>query len=353
MNITSLLQDWYHLNKRDLPWRKTISPYHIWLSEIILQQTRVNQGLGYYLKFTQRFPELGDLAAASLDEVLKLWQGLGYYTRARNLHFTAQYIFQELGGIFPRTSRELQNLRGIGKYTAAAIASIAYKEPVALVDGNVFRVLSRLFGEATPIDSTRGMKVFGNLADQILDRKRPDIHNQALMELGALVCLPGIPVCGECPLSAMCQAYNRGITDSLPVRQERKKTRDRYFNYFYVKDGGTTWLSSRSSRDIWHSLYEFPLIETVTPVGFPELTRLPDWHGLFGNRTFTRQGAVEFFRHKLTHQTIHCSFYKLVLQDNVSEPEPFYIRVKLEEVHQYPVPRVIDKYMSRMNQEGL
>ena len=224
MNFSNHIRDWYNSNKRDLPWRNTTDPYSIWLSEIILQQTRVTQGLSYYLKFIDRYPTVHNLADADENDVLKTWQGLGYYSRARNLHFSAKYISKTLNGTFPSSSDELKKLKGVGEYTAAAIASFCYKEPVAVLDGNVFRVLSRYFGISTPIDSTNGKKEFKELAAECLNNQFPDEHNQAIMEFGALQCTPKSPSCSGCPLSVNCVAYNDDLVSQLPLKSKKNET---------------------------------------------------------------------------------------------------------------------------------
>ena len=246
MSISEILINWYHLHKRDLPWRNSESAYHIWLAEIIFQQTRINQGIDYYNKFVSSYPRIQDLAAASLDEVLKLWQGLGYYTRARNMHATAQTIVNEYGGTFPEKSSELLKFKGIGPYTAAAIASMAFNEPVALLDGNVYRVISRLFAISEPVDSAAGKSQFEKIAGRLLDRANPGIHNQALMEFGALVCLPRNPHCSDCVLAGICKANIRGIVESLPLKKGKIRNRDRYFNYLFIHYRGLTYLHKRN-----------------------------------------------------------------------------------------------------------
>jgi A/G-specific adenine glycosylase len=304
MAVSDILQQWYALNKRDLPWRETCSPYHIWLSEIILQQTRVAQGLGYYKRFISHYPAIEDLSHAPVDEILKLWQGLGYYTRARNLHDTAKYVVTELNGIFPQKYADLLKLKGIGRYTAAAIASFAYREPVAVVDGNVIRVLSRIFGIDVPSDSIQGKEALYQKADHILDKLNPHIHNQAIMEFGALVCLPKNPQCQACPLSDICIAQKNNKVNLLPVKSVKKPLRDRYFNYFFIISHGHTWLNKRRVRDIWHSLYEFPLIETPFIQNLEDLSKTKEWHDIFGDEMVEMEGPVRFYKHKLTHQTI-------------------------------------------------
>jgi A/G-specific adenine glycosylase len=351
VGISLLLQKWYALHKRDLPWRETSSPYHIWLSEIILQQTRVMQGLTYYLEFTRAFPDIVDLAKAPLDEVLKLWQGLGYYTRARNLHETAKYISGELNGVFPGTYHELLKLKGVGSYTAAAIASISFREPVAVVDGNVFRVLSRIFGIDLPVDTSEGKVEFSRRAMQILDRENPHIHNQAIMELGALVCLPKKPHCVKCPLKSVCVALSTGTIELFPVRSGRKLQRIRYFNYFFIVSNGFTWLNKRKGKDIWHSLYEFPLIETPNSTSLQSLSDHKNFKAIVGLAKTDQVGSVMHYKHQLTHQTIHCSFYHLKSAEDPDFSGISPMKIKTGDLARYPVPRLIDKYLEDLNEE--
>lgn len=352
MNVSSVLQQWYAIQKRDLPWRKTVSPYLIWLSEVILQQTRVIQGLDYYLRFTSRYPRIEDMANAPLDDILKLWQGLGYYTRARNMHETAKFVVNNLNGVFPDRFERLLKLKGIGKYTAAAIASISYKEPVAVVDGNVFRVLARFYGIHEPINTSQGKLVFEERAAGILDRANPDIHNQAIMELGALVCVPRNPRCDACPLEKECVARTRGIIDLLPLKAYKKQQRNRYFNYIFMHNGGHTWLSKRTGRDIWHSLYEFPLIETAGEVTREELSTLPGWNDLFGASEFSINGTPQKYKHQLTHQTLHCTFYNIDLEEPLADYGPSLFKTEISNLGLLPVPRLIENYLADMKQQG-
>ena len=234
LETSRLLRDWYRIHKRELPWRESSDPYIIWISEIILQQTRVVQGMDYFLRFTERFPDVASLASAEEDEVLKYWQGLGYYSRARNLHAAAKDIMKRFDGIFPGRYEDVISLKGIGEYTAAAIVSFVWNQPYPVVDGNVFRVLSRLFAVDTPIDTPRGKKAFTELAGLVMDPRYAGQHNQAIMELGALQCVPQNPDCEACPLKERCAAYGTGDVQTYPVKQKKTKTRDRYFHYLYI-----------------------------------------------------------------------------------------------------------------------
>jgi A/G-specific adenine glycosylase len=353
MIVSGKLEMWYYCNKRDLPWRNSVSAYHIWLSEIILQQTRVNQGLEYYNKFVERFPHVEDLARAPIDEVLKLWQGLGYYTRARNLHATAQIIVNEYNGSFPWQYKELLKLKGIGAYTAAAIASIAFKEPVALVDGNVFRVLSRLYGIDTPIDTLAGKNVFTKIASEILNPDKPDIHNQALMEFGALVCLYRNPHCEECILAKLCKARIDGTVEILPVKVGKSKIHVRYFNYLFIQHNGKTYLNKRNSKDIWNSLFEFPLVETNAPLSFSKLILLPPWNHILGSKPVKPHGRAKTYKHQLTHQTLYCCFYIIKMNAEPVMEHFNYLVVSLNHINEYAVPKAIDRYLEDLRYEGL
>jgi A/G-specific adenine glycosylase len=346
MTVSERLASWYHTHKRDLPWRVAPTPYKIWLSEIILQQTRVAQGLPYYNLFIEKYPTVSELAAAPLNEVLKLWQGLGYYTRARNLHETAGKIACENEGNFPANYRELTKLKGIGEYTAAAIASMAFNENVAVIDGNVMRVLSRLFGIYEPVDSAKGKDMCRQRADELLKGQLPQLHNQAMMEFGALVCVPRNPGCTGCVLADCCHAFLNEKTHLLPLKTARGRARDRYFHYFFILDKGFTFLNRRKGKDIWHALYEFPLIEAPEPLPFEKLIHTEEWHGLFQNKCFSIAfGPLEYF-HKLTHQNLHCVFYAGELVSNHGTLSQHYLKVSLEDLYNYPVPRVIEHYLA-------
>lgn len=293
------LQQWYRVNKRILPWRLTRDPYKVWLSEIILQQTQVVQGTSYYLKFVEKYPDVQGLAKASEEEVLRLWQGLGYYSRARNLHASAQFIVNELGGVFPRAYSDIIKLKGVGAYTAAAISSFCFDEPHAAIDGNVYRFISRLKGIRTAIDTTEGKKEFAMVADELLNRTNPGEHNQAMIEFGALVCRPVNPSCQECPFNDGCLALAQNSITELPVKSKKVKQRKRYFHYFLVEKEGGVYLNKRTDNDIWKNLYELPLLEVAkkTPI-----------KRLVGN-TVPLPVLVDEKTHVLSHQIIHASFY--------------------------------------------
>ena len=342
--IARRLEAWFEQHKRPLPWRETADPYRIWISEIVLQQTRVAQGLDYYRRFIGRFPDVATLAAASDDEVLKYWEGLGYYSRARNLHAAARQIADGCGGRFPDTYEGIRSLRGVGDYTAAAIASFAYGLPYAVVDGNVYRVLSRLFAADTPIDSTEGKKLFAALADELLDRRNPALYNQAIMELGALLCTPRAPRCADCPVAFACEAAASGRAESFPVKRGRTAVRPRYFNYLAVHAGDDTFITRRSGADIWRDLYEFVLIESDEALTFEALQATDSYRSLMAGAGEVTHILPPFSRrHVLTHRVIHATFYTLAVE---SVPPAFsaYMRVSRAELPRYAFARLTGLY---------
>ena len=342
------LHDWYARNHRVLPWRGITDAYRIWISEIILQQTRVVQGYAYYNRFVSRFPDVRALAATDDDEVMKLWQGLGYYSRARNLLAAARQVVERFGGEFPTTYEAIRSLPGIGDYTAAAIASFAYGLPHAVVDGNVYRVLSRIYGIDTPIDTTEGKKLFAALADELLDRKDPGGYNQALMEFGALYCVPRSPQCGGCIFADRCMALATGRVEELPVKLGRTVVKPRYFNYFYVRHGGYTWVRRREGRDIWRNLYELPLIETAEEASLDVLQQSGEWARLFaGAGRVSVSAQVYACKHVLSHRVIHARFY--VVETEQLPPMEGYVRIAVEELGDYAVSRLTEGFLEKMS----
>ena len=329
--FSPILLAWYQQNKRDLPWRHTKDPYKIWLCEIIMQQTRIAQGLDYYNRFVKTFPTPRSLAQASEDKVLKLWQGLGYYSRARNLYAAAKSI----KGKFPTTYEGVRALKGVGDYTAAAICSIAYDMPYAVVDGNVYRVLARVFGIATPIDSTEGKKQFTALAQRLLDKKHPGDFNQAMMDFGALVCAPQNPQCEKCPLAKTCKARKDSTQEKLPVKAQQTKVTTRYFHYIYVEQGRFTWICQRGPGDVWQHLYEVPLVESTSEKLPPALPK--KW---FGSAKIAALGGP--VKHVLSHQIIYGYIYKVKLPPSHKIPEPFK-KIPTEKLSQYAISRLMQK----------
>ncbi|MGY6520748.1 MAG: A/G-specific adenine glycosylase [Mongoliitalea sp.] len=309
---------WFEANKRDLPWRNTKNPYIIWLSEIILQQTRVAQGLPYFEKFLSNYPTVENLAAAPSEDIMRLWQGLGYYSRARNLHFCAQQVVNEYGGRFPATYKELLKLKGVGTYTAAAIASFAFDEAVAVVDGNVFRVLARYFGIATDIASHTGKKEFEALANEVLPPNMAGSYNQAIMEFGALHCTPNKPSCDTCTLRQSCVAHTNNLVQDLPVKINKVKVRERYFQYFQIACGDQVIIRQRGPKDIWEGLFEFPLIETDKK---EELQTVHEeiLNGLEIIPTQIVHDSSQVFKHILSHQRIFANFVKFEFEKKHEE----------------------------------
>jgi len=350
LEISDLLIKWYKNHQRDLPWRKSRDPYIIWISEIILQQTRVVQGMDYFLRFVKRFPNVVTLATAEEDEILKYWQGLGYYSRARNLHAAAKMIIKLHDGSFPRTYKEVLSLKGIGEYTAAAIVSFVYDDPYPVVDGNVYRVLSRLFAVGTPIDTTEGKRLFRELAAELINEKSPGLHNQAIMEFGALQCIPQSPDCNICPLNQKCLAYAQGDVCVFPVKQGKTKVRNRYFNYINILYKGQTWLHRRSGKDIWNGLYEFPLIETDGPVDFAELEGTDVFRNLIKDTgELGVKLAYSSVKHVLSHQIIYANFYQIEIKQ-VNKALESYIRIEMADIDKYAVSRLMDIYLNKISE---
>ena len=346
-NMKEIILEWYASNRRDLPWRNDPTPYQVWLSEVILQQTRVSQGLDYYLRFIERWPSVADLAAASEEEVLKMWQGLGYYSRARNLHHCAKQVMEQHNGKFPADFEQLKQLKGVGDYTAAAIASIAFNLPCAVVDGNVYRVLSRLFDVDTPININEGQKLFATLADELLNREQPGLHNQAVMEFGALHCTPKNPNCLLCPLQAQCLAFSRQTIMQRPVKLAKTKVTTRYFNYVVAKTGDKVYLRKRSGNDIWRNLYDFPCIESEKPLSVEEVLASEGFRQHFGNVPFTVTKVSPVFTHKLTHRTLLAQFIEIKLSQEWPPIETKDIFLASErDMENYPIPRLIDLYLN-------
>ena len=336
------LLPWYRQHHRPLPWRQAPHAYHIWLSEVILQQTRVDQGLAYWHRFVERYPTVAQLAAASEDEVLRLWQGLGYYSRARNLLAAARQVVQEHGGLFPADHGALRDLKGVGDYTAAAISSIAFGIPEPVVDGNVYRVLARVFGVHTPIDSTAGRLEFKELAAKLLDHGAPGDHNQAVMELGALVCTPRNPRCTSCPLTDRCVARAQGLVEALPVKAGRTTVRERHFNYLHMEVDGGLFLRKRMGKDIWQGLWELPLIETVRPMDKRGMAALIRRELGAGHRLMSMDGPV---RHVLSHQVIHARFW-VVIPPRGTTPVEGSQWVSWEQLDAHALPRLLDRWLA-------
>ncbi len=345
MNVGKILLEWYVLNKRELPWRNTNNPYFIWLSEIILQQTRVEQGLPYYLRFIKAFPTVSELANAKQDRILKLWQGLGYYSRARNLHFTAKYIMQHYNGKFPSSYPEILNLKGVGTYTAAAISSFCFNLPYAVVDGNVIRFLSRLFGVETAFDTTEGVKIFRELAHNLLDKNIPGEYNQAIMEFGALHCTSKSPKCYECSFAFNCTAYITNSIAKFPVKVKKISLKKRFLDYLLIQKGNSIMLRKRRSG-IWKGLYEFPFLESEHEKSSDLIISSCAWVNLFNTSGYKVESISKSFTHRLSHQYIYARFWKVHVQEFTLD-NCFFVRNR--ELKNYPVPRLLDKFMKEDN----
>ncbi len=343
--LTPLLLHWHrHHNERIMPWKGEKDPYKIWLSEIILQQTRVEQGWAYYERFLKQYPSLPDLAHATDEAVFKLWEGLGYYSRCKNLLRTARFVLQEYGGQFPADYTALLGMKGIGPYTAAAIASFAFQLPYAVVDGNVFRVLARVFGIDTPTDSTKGKKVFTQLAQEVLCKQHPDLFNQAIMDLGATVCKPILPLCRSCPLQPICKAHHEGTVYQLPVKEKILLKKKRRFYYFLLEQNGKVWIHKRTRKDIWENLYELFLVESAEEIEWTE-KQVQQWlHEQWGVKDYTLLQVSGKETQQLTHQQIsgrliHVRFKKALpaLQQ--------YETIALAQLAEKPFPKFIHQLM--------
>ena len=341
--------EWYAASHRDLPWRNTQDPYKIWLSEIILQQTRVAQGLPYYKRFIQNYPNVKSLAEANEREVLRLWQGLGYYTRARNLHSCAQKVSADLNRKFPRSWEELRKLPGIGDYTAAAIASFAFDQKVAVVDGNVYRVLARIFGIDKDITSTTGKKSFFELANQLIPDDQPGLYNQAIMEFGAMHCLPQNPRCVGCPFCKGCFAFQHEAQGLLPVKRKKKAVSRRYFYYFIFRMGNKILMTRRIQKDIWNGLFDFPLLEEKRSVPVARVLEKIFQSGSNIQQVLTNAIVSIDYKHVLTHQTIYARFVEIDWPTGkrlpfalLSDDGAWYLTRQLEKL---PKPRLITRYL--------
>lgn len=341
------LKFWYEKNHRKLPWRETKNPYFIWLSEIILQQTRVVQGLPYFLKFMEAFPTIKDFAEASEDEVLRLWQGLGYYSRARNMHTTAKIVYEQMEGIFPTNYKDLQKLKGVGSYTAAAIASFSYNEAVAVVDGNVYRVLSRFFGIETDISSPKGIKEFSDLANEIVPKNDSATHNQAIMEFGATLCTPKNPLCKICPVEDSCSAFQNNNQLFLPVNLKKVKITNRFFYYFVIESEGKIFMKKRIEKGIWNGLFDFLIIEELESKPIEDILDSAQLKEILNLASI--ENISEKYFHQLTHQKLEITFIHLKLNNLESN---FFTKNSLnfydfEQIENLPKPIVIANYLRK------
>ena len=348
-NITALLMDWnIRFNKRQMPWKGEKDPYKIWLSEIILQQTRVEQGLSYYERFIATYPTITDLANANDEAVFKLWEGLGYYNRCKNLLHTARIIASELDGKFPSNYESIVSLKGIGPYTAAAIASFAFNLPYAVVDGNVFRVLSRLFAIDTPIDSTEGKQQFTLLAQEVLDKKNAALYNQAIMDFGATVCKPANPQCNTCPLQTVCMGYSKALVNKLPVKEKILLKKNRWFYYFIIQFNDKVFVEKRTSRDIWENLFEFYLLETSEQITWSVATVQQWLSQQFGINKTSVLSISPLQKQQLTHQLIKGQFIKVSISSipkNLSKAQWH----PLKDLQLLAFPKFINQYLELNN----
>jgi len=337
--FTEKLLEWNKSNARSMPWKGKKDPYLIWLSEIILQQTRVEQGMPYFNKFINNYPTVKALAKAKEDEVMRLWQGLGYYSRARNMHATAKLIADQLGGIFPNKYDDILKLKGVGPYTAAAIASFAFNQPIAVLDGNVFRVLARFFDIQTPSDSTLGKKKFNQLANELIAPSEAAIYNQAIMDFGATICTPNVPLCTTCIMKSKCKALAKNRVNQLPIKLKKIIKKTRYFNYFVMNDGNKFLIEKRTENDIWKGLYQFPMLETKT---------VADLNALVENKTFPFLKNLELkpfnqsYKQALTHQTIFATFWEISVVKHNNNASKI---VTKQSIDKYAFPKIINCYL--------
>lgn len=349
MDFSNGIIQWYEMNKRDLPWRHTTDPYRIWVSEVILQQTRVEQGLAYYERFVERFPDIEALSNAEEDDVMKMWQGLGYYSRAMNMHRSAKIIHHENQAKFPASYEEIRRMHGVGDYSASAIASIVYGEPCPVVDGNVLRVISRYSGIKEPLNTSAGKKKVKDILAGLIDPAKPGEFNQAIMELGALVCKPKQPLCPECPLRQNCYAYLNNLTAELPYINKPKISRKRYFNYLVIlsRQGNLQylWLNKRTGNDIWRNLYDFPLIESETELSDADVKKTGQFKRIIGTDQYSFSPVNENIRHILSHQELRVKFF-ILYSENFHHPD--YLKVNVLDLKNYAVPKPIENFLKKV-----
>lgn len=344
MRFSRIVLYWYITNQRDFPWRKSKCAYKVWLSEIILQQTKTSQGLSYYNKIIKTFPTLKELAEASEEQILKLWQGLGYYSRARNLHFTAKHIQNNLNGVFPDDYNSLIKLKGIGPYTAAAISSICFNEKRAAVDGNVYRILARVFNIDTAINSPKGIKTFQELANSLISEHNPGDYNQSMMDIGASICTPKNPKCNQCPLNSICLAHDNNLIDNLPVKIKKTKIKHRNFNYLCIEHNGNFLMKKRTQKDIWKNLYDFPLIEGDTIPKENDIIYKKLLNSILEYEIITEK--TKHYKHQLTHQKLHITI-KYIKTKKINNDNDL-LKVNRMKVNELPVPKPIEKFFEEL-----
>lgn len=333
------LLEWYQKNKRDLPWRQTRDPYVIWITEIIFQQTRIEQGLPYYYRFIEKIPDIQSLARATEDEVMKVWQGLGYYSRARNMQETAKVVAEQFQGVFPEDYSALKKLKGIGDYTASLIASVCFGQPYAVLDGNVFRVVSRIKSISEPINTTGGKKVFQQECNSLLDKQNPGDFNQAMMELGALICKPQQPECPVCPVADFCLAFKQNTQATFPVKLPREKLKERFLSFIFIRSGEKILIGKRNTNDIWKSLYQLPLIEKQKLEGITkeEISQLLDIH-------VNEVKLIAETTHLLTHRKLYISFYEAMVENEIDASNG-YNWVESNMLRNYAFPKPVERFL--------
>ncbi len=346
-HLPQAIYHWYDQNQRDVPWRSTNDPYLIWVSEVIMQQTRISQGLSYYYRFISRFPDVKSLASAPQDDLLKIWEGLGYYSRALNMHAAAKAIVNDNNGVFPSEYAAILKLKGIGEYTASAIASIAFGLPYAVTDGNVMRLLTRLFGISEPIDTVSGKKIISLKAREILDIDHPAIHNQTVMEFGALYCIPGNPDCANCPLKIHCFAFNNDLVGLLPVRSKKIQRKTRYFYFFVIENDHHILLEKRQGNDIWKNLYQFPLLESAKDLTEEEILSDPVCRGMSDVGSVIKD-ISRVYKHELTHRRIIARFIR-IYQNSLTWMNSDFIEINKKEIHKFAFPVLIRNYIAEKN----
>lgn len=344
MRFSRIVLYWYISNQRDFPWRKSKSAYRVWLSEIILQQTKTSQGLSYYNKIIKTFPTIKELAEASEEQILKLWQGLGYYSRARNLHFTAKYIQNNLDGVFPNDYNSLLKLKGIGPYTAAAISSICFNEKRAAVDGNVYRILARVFNIDTAINSSKGIKTFQELANSLISDRNPGDYNQSMMDIGATICTPKNPKCNQCPLNSICHAHDNNTFDNLPVKIKKTKIKHRNFNYLCIEYNGNFLMKKRTQKDIWKNLYDFPLIEGDRIPQENDIDYKKLLNSILENEIIAEK--TKHYKHQLSHQKLHITIKYIKTKKLYNDND--FLKVNRRQVKELPFPKPIERFFEEL-----
>tara|TARA_B100000242_G_scaffold289562_1_gene259573 strand:- start:231 stop:1271 length:1041 start_codon:yes stop_codon:yes gene_type:complete len=344
MRFSRIVLYWYITNQRDFPWRKSKSAYRVWLSEIILQQTKTSQGLSYYNKIIKTFPTIKELAEASEEQILKLWQGLGYYSRARNLHFTAKYIQNNLNGVFPNDYNSLIKLKGIGPYTAAAISSICFNEKRAAVDGNVYRILARVFNIDTAINSSKGIKTFQELANSLISDRNPGDYNQSMMDIGATICTPKNPKCNQCPLNSICHAHDNNTFDNLPVKIKKTKIKHRNFNYLCIEYNGNFLMKKRTQKDIWKNLYDFPLIEGDRIPQENDIDYKKLLNSILENEIIAEK--TKHYKHQLSHQKLHITIKYIKTKKLYNDND--FLKVNRRQVKELPFPKPIERFFEEL-----